>query len=147
MHFLYDCLIFKILYWHLKWKAQHHNYTFHTFSETWTANINRREEEVCCSWDFRNWEELCWCSENDSRGKLHFIPFSDALMPKLQYDRSSWLSFCCFFFLSIFSFPLHQQHFIKRLQISPDDKSRIFVNIEVYINNLIIKIIINHDQY
>ena len=57
------------------------------------------------------------------------------------------LVFLVFFFLSIFSFPLHQQHFIKRLQISPDDKSRIFVNIEVYINNLIIKIIINHDQY
>ena len=104
MHFLYNCLIFKILYWHLKWKAQHHNYTFHTFSETWTANINRREEEVCCSWDFRNWEELCWCSENDSRGKLHFIPFSDALVPKLQYDRSSWLSFCCFFFFPFFLF-------------------------------------------
>lgn len=24
MHFLYNCLVFKILYWHLKWKAQHH---------------------------------------------------------------------------------------------------------------------------
>ena len=24
MHFLYDCLIFRILYWHQKWKAQHH---------------------------------------------------------------------------------------------------------------------------
>lgn len=126
------------------------SYTCHTFSETWTANINRREEEVCCSWDFRNREELCWCSENDSRGKLHFIPFSDALMPKLDCSMTdpADLVFLVFFFFPFFLFLFINSISLKDCKYhqmtSQGSLSILRYN---YINNLIIKIIINHDQY